>query len=155
MIIFLLIINIIFALVLSVPIYYILQDSFGDSKVSENMLEGFDMLWYGEFQNEVSGFASSFEPSIIGIGGILNNFVIIESGNLLRNVPITIAILGLLYLLFSTYLNGGILGAFDIPDRKFSFKNFFADCGKYFIRFFFLMVIFVSICTPIDKYFVI
>ena len=154
-VIFLLIINIIFALVLSIPMFYTLQDSFGDSKVGENMLEGFDTLWYGEFRNEVSGFASSFSPSIMGIGAILNNFVTIERGNLfnIRSIPNTIFLLGVIYLLFGAFLNGGILGAFNSPERKFSFGNFFEDCGKYFIRFFFLMIIAVACYLVLQRFF--
>ena len=154
-VIILLIINIVFALILSVPMFYTLQNSFGDSLVSKNMMEGFDSVWYGEFQNEVKGFASSFNPSIIGIGGILNNFVIIERGNLfnLKSLPATILALGILFLLFGTFLNGGILSVFNSPEKKFSFRSFFEECGNYFIRFFFLMIFAVAIYVVLCVYF--
>jgi len=155
LIIILLIINIIISLVLSIPMFYKLQGSLGNSLVSENMLEGFDTLWYEEFQSEQSGFTSSFKASIIGIGAILNNFVTIESGNLfkLNIMPVTIWVLGLIYLLFWTFLNGGILGMFNSMDKKLSFNNFFGDCGKYFIRFLFLTIGAVACYMLLSSYF--
>ncbi len=155
LVIILLIINIIFGLVLGIPMYYKLHNSFGDSMVSENMVEGFDTLWHGEFQHEQDGFASSFKPSILSLGAILNNFVTIESWKPfnVNSMPISIWVLGLLYLIFWTFLNGGVLGTFNSMDRKFSFKNFFGDCGKYFIRFFILTIVALACYILLNKYF--
>ena len=155
LIIILLFINIIFGLALGIPMYYTLHNSFGDSMVSENMVEGFDTLWYGEFQQEQDGFASSFKPSILSLGAVLNNFVTIESWKPfnLNSMPVTIWVLGLLYLIFWTFLNGGILGAFNSMDKKFSFNKFFGDCGKYFIRFFILTIGAFACYVLLNKYF--
>jgi hypothetical protein len=152
-VILLLIINVIFAFVLSVPMFFTLQHSFGDSIVRDNMLDGFDTLWYGEFQYEIKGVASSFNPSIIGIGAFLSNFTNIESGKLFQNLLSPISILMILYLIFGTFLNGGILGTFNQPEKKFSFINFFKDCSKYFFRFLLIMICAVACYVVLYKYF--
>jgi hypothetical protein len=140
MIILLLVVNFAFSLIFAIPMYHSLQDSFGQSMVSERMAEGFDYLWWEEFRDQAEGLEQTFTPSIIGKGAILNN---LEGLIQLRvfDLPPIVLIFGFIYIILHTFLAGGILYIFQKQDRRFSLKNFFKGAGAYFFRFFLLMLI--------------
>lgn len=140
MILLLLIINLAFSLILALPMYHSLKDSFGDSLVGERMAEGFDYLWWEEFRDEAEGLEKTFTPSIIGKGAILNN---LEGLIMMRifDLPSIILIMGLLYIILHTFLSGGILSIFNSKGGKFSIGDFFQGAGSHFFRFFLLMLL--------------
>jgi hypothetical protein len=139
MVVLLLVINFSFSLILAVPMYHSLQNSFGKSLVSERMAKGFDYLWWEEFRDQAEGLERTFTPSIIGKGAILNN---LEALVQLRvfDLPPVVLIFGLFYIILHTFLAGGILYIFQKTDRRFSFKTFFKGAGIHFFRFFLLML---------------
>jgi len=140
MVLLLFVINLLFSMILAFPMYSSLKSSFGQSLVGENMAEGFDYLWWGEFMDSAKGLETTLSPSIIGKGAILNNLE-----NLIQfrffDLPSVIIILGILYVLLHTFLAGGILSIFMKETPRFSMKEFFNGAGTYFIRFFLLMLI--------------
>lgn len=137
MIILLLVINLAFSLILAIPMYHSLKDSFGKSLAGERMAEGFDYLWWEEYRDEAQGLEQTFTPSIIGKGAILNN---LEGLVQLRvfDLPPVILIFGLLYIILHTFLAGGILSLFRKGDAEFSLRDFFQGAGSFFFRFFLL-----------------
>jgi hypothetical protein len=139
MVILLLVINIAFSLILAVPMYHSLKDSFGNSLVGERMAESFDYLWWEEYRDQAQGLERTFTPSIIGKGAILNN---LEGLIQLRifDLPPVIMAFGLLYIILHTFLAGGILSLYKKRDTKFSMRDFFDGAGSYFFRFFLLML---------------
>ena len=139
MIILLLVINLTFSMILAVPMYHSLKDSFGHSLAGERMAEGFDYLWWEEYRDEAQGLEQTFTPSIIGKGAILNN---LEGLIQLRvfDLPPVILIFGLLYIILHTFLAGGILSFFRKGNTKFSLRDFFQGAGSFFFRFFLLML---------------
>jgi hypothetical protein len=133
-------INLAFAMILAVPMYHSLKDSFEDSLVGEGMGKGFDFLWWEEYRDQSEGLAQTFTPSIIGKGAILNNL----EGLILMTffaLPPEILILGLIYIIFRTFLAGGILSIFNINRSKFSLKKFFGGAGAHFPHFSLVMLI--------------
>jgi len=140
MILLLLIVNLAFSLILALPLYYSLQDSFGQSLVGERMAESFDYLWWEEFRDEAKGLEKTFTPSIIGKGAILNN---LEGLLMMRflDLPPIVLIMGLLYIILHTFLAGGILSIFNTEELKFSLGEFFRGAGSHFFRFFLLMLL--------------
>jgi len=117
MVILLLVINLAFSMILAVPMYHSLKDSFGNSLAGERMSEGFDYLWWEEYRDEAQGLEQTFTPSIIGKGAILNN---LEGLIQLRvfDLPPIILIFGLLYIILHTFLAGGILSLFRKGDAN-------------------------------------
>jgi hypothetical protein len=140
MILLILIINLAFSLILALPLYHSLKDSFGDSLVGERMTKGFDYLWWEEFRDEAKGLEKTFTPSIIGKGAILNN---LEGLLMMRflDLPSIILIMGLLYIILHSFLAGGILSIFNKEEVKFSMEEFFRGAGSHFFRFFLLMLL--------------
>ncbi len=138
MVLLLLVLNLAFSAILSVPMYHSLKESFGDSLVGERMAQGFDMLWWEEFRDQSEGLEKTFTPSIIGKGAILNN---LEGLALMTFValPPAVLVFGVIYIIFRTFLAGGILSIFNQKDADFSLKKFFGGAGVHFFPFFLVM----------------
>jgi hypothetical protein len=140
MVLLLFIVNLGFSLILAVPMYHSLKESFGDSLVGEQMAKGFNMLWWEEYRDQSEGLEKTFTPSMIGKGAILNNL----EGLILMTffeLPPVMLIFGLIYIIFRTFLAGGILSIFNEAEPKFSLKRFFGDSGFYFFRFLLVMLV--------------
>lgn len=134
MILLLFIINLLFSLLLAIPMYNSLKDSFGYSEAGDRMAEGFDYLWWEEFRDQSRGLETTFTPSIIGKGAILNNLEGLARMRFLSLPPI-ILIAGVLYIILHTFLAGGILSIFKEKTLKFTMEKFFRGAGKYFFPF--------------------
>lgn len=140
MVLLLFFINLAFAIILAVPMYHSLKDSLGDSLVGEGMANGFDILWWEEYRDQSEGLAKTFTPSIIGKGAILNNLEGLISMTFF-SLPPEILIFGLIYIIFRTFLAGGILSTFNKNTPKFSLKKFFGGAGTYALHFFLVMLV--------------
>ena len=140
MVVLLFILNLAFSAILAVPMYHSLKDSFGDSLVGERMAQNFDMLWWEEFRDQSEGLEKSLTPSIIGKGAILNNL----EGIILMTfaaLPPAVLIFGLIYIIFRTFLAGGVLSTFNQSLDRFSLKKFFGGAGIHFFSFFLVMLL--------------
>jgi len=133
-------INLALSMVLAVPMYHSLKNSFGQSKVGERMSKGFDYLWWEEFRDEGKGLDKTFTPSIIGKGAILNNLEAFVQMRFFKAPPLVL-IVGILYIVLHVFLAGGILSIFNMDTPKFTAKGFFKGAATYFSRFFILMLI--------------
>ena len=140
MVVLLLVINLAFALILAVPMYQSLKGSFGNSLVGDRMAEGFDALWWEEFNDQSEGMEKTFTPFIIGKGAILNNLEGLVQMKFFE-LPPAVLIFGLLYIILHTFLAGGILTTFKPDSPHFSMKSFFNGAGEWFGRFLGIMLI--------------
>jgi len=140
MVLFLLIINLFFSLLLAIPMYNSLKNSLGSSEAGERMAEGFDYLWWEEFIDNAKGLETTFNPSIIGKGAVLNNLDGLIKMRFLTFPPVII-FFGFFYIVLHTFLAGGILSIFNQDTPKFTMKEFTKGAGHYFFRFFVLMLI--------------
>lgn len=137
---FLLIINLLFSLILAVPMYNSLQDSLGRRKAGESMAGGFDYLWWEEFRDKNKGLEQTFAPSIIGKGAVLNNLETLVEMRFFELPPPVLA-LGILYIVVHAFLAGGILFVFSQKQPRFTLKIFFEGAGFYFFRFLLLLLV--------------
>lgn len=140
MILLLFIINFLISLILGMPMYRTLKNSFGSSMVGERMAKGFDYLWWQEFRDNSQGLELTFRPSIISQGALLDNLEGLVQMQFFA-LPLSILILGLSYIILHTFLAGGILSVFNQDEPKFTIKRFFEGAGTYLLRFLLLMVI--------------
>lgn len=111
----LLIINLLFGLLMTTPVYRLIQDSVGESLMGDRLAQGFDYQWYFEFQRE---YAHAIPP----IGSTIQTATVI-------------------YLLLSIVLMGGILATLVPTDNGFSLRRFFEGCSRYCLRFFGVAII--------------
>ncbi|MFQ6070404.1 MAG: hypothetical protein ACE5LC_07745 [Candidatus Aminicenantales bacterium] len=139
MVIFLLVINLFLSLLLAVPVFKSITDSIGRSETGQRLAEGFDYLWWEEFRDETQGLASTFSPSIIGKGALLDNLDNLVGMKFL-NLPPTLLAGVLFYIILHTFLAAGILSLVN-EKSSFSMRRFFEGAGNYFFRFFLLTTI--------------
>ncbi len=139
LVLLLFIINLLFSLLLAIPMYNSLKDSFGQSEAGSRMAEGFDYIWWQEFRDEAEGLETTFSPSVIGKGAILNNLESLIQMRFFSLPPILIAF-GLFYIILHVFLAGGILTILNQDVPKFSMKEFARGAGSHFFRFFVLML---------------
>jgi len=102
-------INILFAILLTIPFHALLQSFFSDSLMTEKILQGFDFDAFTDFMR--------------------------ESKRGIDTLTVDIFWFALFYLLFNTFLAGGILEVFYAEERRFSTRRFFSGCATYFGRF--------------------
>jgi hypothetical protein len=141
LIIMLFLLNFLFALFLAVPMYHSLRNSFGDGLVSEKMLEGFDYLWWEEYRDQNDGLENTFNPGMIGGGALLINLENLTKMRFLSFPPLLL-IFGFIYILFHTFLAGGVLAILNMENPSFSLKSFFSGAGHYFLPFVLYMLFF-------------
>lgn len=125
--------SIFLALVPTLLVSRSIQGSLGKSMASERMKAGFDDTWYREFRSSAKGLAGTFDPTVEGVGAILNSLDDFLSGDLFRKFQGVLA-LGALYLLLWTFAAGGILDLFDGGGPP-SFERFMSASASYFGRF--------------------
>lgn len=140
MVLLLFVINLAFSLILAVPLYHSLKSSFGNSMVGEKMAKGFDYLWWEEYRDQSQGLELSFRPSLIGKGALLDNLECLVQMRLF-DLPSSLFILILVYILLHTFLAGGILSVFNQEEPQFAMKEFFGGARRHFLRFFLLLLL--------------
>ena len=139
MVLFLFVVNLLFSLLLVIPMYNSLKDSFGRSEAGSRMAKGFDYVWWEEFRDEARGLETTFSPSVIGKGAILTNLESLIQMRFLSLPPILL-VFGLFYIILHTFLAGGILTIFSQDAPGFTLKEFIQGAGSHFLRFFGLML---------------
>ncbi len=131
-----------------------LADSFATSLVAERMRQGFDMDWYGEFENRARGIEATFTPTLAGAGVVYDNLEGWWSGRMFAGrgevrppaagqsgtgqpegeFPGLLG-LGVAFALLWAFLLGGVLERQARPGEPFTFERFAAGGGRYFFRF--------------------
>lgn len=112
-------VNLIFALLIFFPFYNLISKELDFSLSGDRMASGFDLFWFTDF---IYKYESVFSPLFLSI-----------------LFPVV------LYVLFNTFITGGIIGRLYKQSEKITIKQFVADCGKYWGRFFRLFLISVPV----------
>ena len=116
-----------------------LDQAMGSGFAQEGSRTGFDMDWFGEFQAGRQGIGTTFTPSIIGFGAVLNNIETFLDGSFFE-LYIGIVAAVLLYLLAWTFFAGGVISTYA-EGRGFSREGFIQSSARYFVRFLQLLVL--------------
>lgn len=117
-----------------------IQTSLGGSLVSDELQEGFDMDWFGEFTSNAKGLETTLTPTITGIGAFYNNLEAWFSGDLFEMYPGLVG-LGILYALLWVLFMGGVLERTSGSEGMFNLGRFFSTGGRFFFRFVRLAVV--------------
>ncbi len=123
----------------------------GGSLVEQNLRTGFDLDWYGEFAEQASGVAATFGPEVIGHMAVVQNLERFLDGKLLAAHRTLLAVGGL-YLIFWTFLVGGILDRFAHPGEPHSRARLFGHSGEFFWRMFRLLILSVLFYLAIFRF---
>jgi hypothetical protein len=119
------------ALPLSIALRGMLEAQLGDSLVSDTLASGASYDWWQEFLARASGLGTTFVPSIVGFGAVLDNI-----SGILDNLPMAATIAGATtaWLIIWSFLSGGVLDRYA-RQRPTRAAGFFAACGTNFWRF--------------------
>jgi hypothetical protein len=124
-------VTLLLALPLSLALRQMLEAHFGASLAAEAAARGANWDWWQEFLGQATGLGTTFVPSIIGFGAVLQNL-----SGLLDNLPLAATISGVTaaWLTVWSFLSGGLLDRYarNRPTRS---HGFFAACGTHFWRF--------------------
>ena len=134
------IVNVAMALPAAAVLTESIRDSVGTSLVHQNLRDGFDMGWYGEYSAEARGIESTFTPTVTGAGAFFNNIEAWFNGDIFETYRGLLG-LGILYAIMWTFFLGGILQRYGEGAGLFRLNEFFAEGASYFFRFLRLAVI--------------
>ena len=110
MLVLLWIVQFLFSLLVVAPFYFLLESQFSRSLTGEKLFAGTELLWLGDLLYRFQEI-----PPLLG-GLLIGSSV--------------------LFLLLLVFLQGGIIGRIAAGEEKITLGNFFGDCGRYFGRFF-------------------
>jgi hypothetical protein len=119
------------ALPLSIALRGLLAAHLGRSLEAGSAVAGVNRAWWQEFAAQASGLGTTFIPSIIGFGAVLENV-----SDFLDNEPLATTIAGATaaWLVLWSFLSGGVLDRYA-RQRATRAHGFFAACGAFFWRF--------------------
>jgi hypothetical protein len=119
------------ALPLAIAMRGMIEAHLGRSLRSDEVANGIDTDWWGEFTAQTSGLGTTFTPSVIGFATTLDSI----SGVLdARRPQAQVAGALALYLVVWTFLSGGIIDRYA-RQRPTRAHGFFAAAGVFFWRF--------------------
>jgi hypothetical protein len=104
-----------FSLAAVAPFYFLLGSQFSRSLLGEKLFAGAEVLWLGDLIYKFQDLPPLLTGCLIGTS--------------------------VLFLLLLVFLNGGIIGRIAAPEGRLTLGNFFGDCGRYFGRFFRVLLI--------------
>lgn len=100
--------NMVFSIIMSLPLFYILNKQLMHSAYSEKLMFGFDYMWYIQFRELFSTYIDVLPYTIYGVVG--------------------------LYVLIQIFYLGGLISVLHIP-KKNHYVDFFFGGVKYWYRF--------------------
>ena len=132
--------NLLVAGLLAIPFLRTVDHSFGDGAYRQKLAENLDYDWFMLFRDRVSGFASTFDPTVLGLGPFARNLEALLDGKL-AELPWALLTLGGIYILLSSFLLAATLGSFALDPKGTTFRGFFRNGGVFFSRFFRITVL--------------
>ena len=125
------------SLPLTVAIGGMLAQHLGASLAAEMAASGVNYDWMQEFGDRATGLGTTFTPTIIGFGAVLDNL-----SAFLDNTPrpLVIVTAASAYIALWIFLGGGIIDRYA-RDRATRAYGFFAASGVFFFRFLRLAVV--------------
>lgn len=122
-------------LLVSLPLALVLRQEIaahlGSSLAADAAARGVNFDWWQEFSAQASGLATTFRPTIIGFGAVLDNLSAMADN---EPRPLAVVLAAGAYLVLWLFLSGGLIDRYA-RDRPTHTHGFFAASGTYFCRF--------------------
>ena len=120
-------VTLLIALPLSFPLRRVIEGHLGASLAADSAAAHTNHDWWQEFSAQATGMGTTFTPSIVGFGAVLDNI-----SGLVDNVPLATTVAGVTaaWLLVWSFLTGGIIDRLA-RGRKTRSVGFFAACGMH------------------------
>ena len=114
-----------------------LEQHLGESLAADRAVSGVNYSWMQEFEDQTSGLGTTFRPTIIGFGAVLDNLSAFLDN---RPRPVIIAGAAGAYIVLLLFVSGGIIDRYA-RDRATRAHGFFSASGVFFFRFLRLAVV--------------
>lgn len=111
-----------------------IHSSLGDSLVADELTDGFDLGWFGEYRHAARGIERTLAPSLVGAGAFFDNLEAWFSGEMFTGSRALLA-MGIGFALVWALLLGGVLEQLHRPAPVLALDRFLASGGRYFARF--------------------
>jgi hypothetical protein len=108
-----------------------LMNHLGSSLAAESAAEGVNYEWMQEFADQATGLGTTFRPTIIGFGAVLDNLSAFMDAS---TRPVVVIGAAATYVIVWLFLAGGIIDRYA-RDRATGAHGFFSASGGYFVRF--------------------
>jgi hypothetical protein len=125
------VVTLLVAVPLTIALRSMLEAHLGQSLEAEAAAVGTNYGWWREFSAQASGLGTTFLPSVVGFGAVLDNLNAFLDGE--RLPPTLAGVLGGWMVIWS-FLVGGVLDRYA-RGRPTRAHGFFAACGTHFWRF--------------------
>ena len=119
------------ALPLGLTLRGMIAQHLGASLAAERAANGVNNEWWREFQDQAAGVGTTFTPTILGFGAVLDNISALLDN---RSHAAAIAGAGAAYVLFWIFIVGGIIDRYA-RNRPVRSHGFFSASGVFFFRF--------------------
>lgn len=118
------------AVPLTIALSGMLEAHLGPSLAAATAASGTNHDWWEEFSAQATGLGTTFVPSIVGFGAVLDNL-----SGLLDNAPLATTVAGVTaaWLVIWSFLSGGVLDRYA-RQRPTRASGFFSACGTHFWR---------------------
>jgi hypothetical protein len=125
------------SLPLTLALRGLLEQHLGASLAADTAASGVNYDWMQEFGDQATGLGTTFTPTIIGLGAVLDNL-----SAFVDNVHRPLIIVGAasVYVVLWIFISGGIIDRYA-RDRATRAYGFFAASGVFFFRFLRLAVV--------------
>ena len=119
------------SLPLALALRGMLAQHLGGSLAADTAASGVNYDWMQEFSDQASGLGTTFKPTVIGFGAVLDN-----SSGFIDHTPRPVVIVGAasVYIVLWIFVAGGIIDRYA-RDRATRAYGFFASAGELFFRF--------------------
>jgi hypothetical protein len=130
---------------IGLPLTLALRDDIGrhlgPSLAAETAASGVNYEWMQEFADQASGLGTTFRPTILGFGAVLDNLSAFAD-----NTPRPIVIVGAAgtYVTLWLFAAGGIIDRYA-RDRVTGVHGFFSASGVFFFRFLRLAIVMFAV----------
>ena len=137
--------NLLLAMVLGAMLLPAIASSVGSSLAGPRLLAGFDSFWFNSFSAQATGVASTFRPTVVGIGAVLDaldSFLSGFDGSMLSGLASGVLPVAALYLLLWCFFGGGFFAMYasgDIGTARPA--EFLRAAARWFPRMFVVTVI--------------
>lgn len=125
------------SLPLALSIRVELINHLGSSLAAESAAQGVNYEWMQEFADQATGLGTTFRPTIIGFGAVLDNLSSFIDASAR---PVVVIGAAAAYVIVWLFLAGGIIDRYA-RDRATGAHGFFAASGGFFFRFLRLAIV--------------
>ena len=129
-----------------------IEQHLGSSLAAQSAVNGVNYEWMQEFADQATSVGTTFGPSVIGFGAVLDNLSAFLD---YTRRPVAIVVATGMYLALWLFVAGGVIDRYA-RNRPTRAHGFFSASGVYFFRFlrlgFVMLVVYAALFTYVHRW---